>query len=679
MAIPRNPTGFKALYRADQDAIVVTWVAGAGAQQTKLQRWVAAFQLYSDLATVPASQTTYIDTSLTDGEQYAYRGLSINADGNPATYSPPSNKVWAIAAPQPVTGVTAERNSNDSVGVNWANHPTTLAPYDYHYVKRSSNVRTAFTQINRISGNLAYYLDSATEPDRRYSYRVWTSNLIAGGAYYESAASGVVYTTPKAPSNIRARWVGTDILVEWDDLSLISNSFVLEHTTDGSTWDPMGTLGKVKAWRHSDPERGIRHRYRIRSRSPEPSLGSRALSGWVMSGWVEAQTTPNPPTLFGPAFVPAGESFQLEYIHNPLSPESPEAGVQHQRRVAGGTWGATTAGGVVTALASGVMEVRAATRVAGSGWSEWSDPIAIQIRSRPSPNLTSPASGATITGPLLPLGWTLSTQTEWEAELLQGSTLVESLSGTTQRTATATVEDDSSYTLRFRAFDGYLWSNWVTRNFSTAFVVPDRAGLLATVNRDTFSVRLLVVPNGSVARYEFVRRRAGGVGGWERVGDARVGTLTDLLPPLCTDLEYAVVSWSSTGASSTSEPVPVRIDHAAVVLNYGPGLGAVAWMDLGLVPPAEVLQQEQTLHAFARRRRPVKILGSSGTRQVPATGRVVGERGSARHVWEQMLGSDDIWYRDPVGRSFLAAVQSVSLTADRDSMVVSFTAEEVEA
>src|SRR5690606_18006420 len=146
--------------------------------------------------------------------------------------------------------------------------------------------------------------------------------------------------------------------------------------------------------------------------------------------------------------------------HNPLSPESPEAGVQHRRRMAGGTWTGAVSGRTVTAYASGVMEVQVATRVAGSGWSQWSDPFPIAVRSRPGPTLHSPTNGSVITGPLVPLSWGMGLQTEWEAELSQGGELVSAMSGTTEKQAVVEVEDNSSYTLRWRGFDGYLWSQW---------------------------------------------------------------------------------------------------------------------------------------------------------------------------------------------------------------------------
>lgn len=677
MALPANPTGMKAVYDWRTHTVMVTWTPGAGATSVKLQRWVAAFNLYSDLTTVSGS-AYLIDSSLTDGAQYAYRGLSVNAEGSPRYYGAPSNKVWIIDPPARQTGLTAQRNTNDTIGLNWTNHATTLAPIDHHYVKRQSNLATDYAQINRIAGGSVYYLDSRTEPDRRYRFRLWASNVIAGGAYYESDPSGVVYTTPKAPTNVRSRWVGDDILVEWDDLSLISAGAVVEHSTDGTTWDTMATLGKVKAWRHSAPERGAPHRHRVRVVSPKPTLGDPVSSGWGLGAWLTAQTTPNPPTFLGPAFAPSWEPFTALYRHNPVSPDSPDAGVQHRWRVQGGAWSAAINGPIVTANASAptVIEVELRTKTPDSTYGGWSDTAAVPLRNRPTPNLTSPAAGATITGPALALAWSMPGQVAWEAQLWQGSTLVESDAGGVEKAATQTVEDGKSYTSKFRAFDGYLWSNWIDRTISTAFAAPGQPTLSIVVDEESYNATLSAT--GTAARFDFLRRRKDQGEDWEPVGSTTGAPVVDRLPPLGIPLEYVAIAWAANGSSTSSAAQVVQLPGDAMVVNYGPGLGAVAVLKGDIAAPAATLERETALHPFGRTF-PVEVLGANYRHRLSVSGRAVDGYGSPRRIWHEAIRADLRWFRDPTGLSFRCSLSGLSVAVGPQVSTVSFSVEEVSA
>lgn len=504
MAIPANPRNLVASFEVDNDLVRLNFTPGAGSTSTRIDRWDSVTQLYETVGTVGPGIGTYIDTDLTDGMRYAYRGLGINDDGSPATFSARSNFVDILATPDPVTDITAARNSNNSIGVNWENNNTTLRPYTLHYILRTSSTQTSWaqakSQINRISGSLAYYLDSRTELDHWYRYRVWTANDL-GGAYYMSSITAPVWTAPLAPTNVRARWDGNDIILSWTNPSVTAVQFTIEHMGEGAgQWDPMGTVGKRTSWRMSNAERGIDHRFRISAQTPVNPDGNRVSSPFVMSPWLAAQTTPNPPTITGPGFAAASSTFTATYIYNPLSPDSPEGAVKHQRRAsAGGTWSAEVMGADVTAYGSGTMEIRMASRTTESGWSDWSDPFPIAIRSRPPLTVNSPTAGSVLNGPVLPLAWTANTQVQWEAEVLQGSTLIHTGTGITEKAWNPSLEDGLSYTARLRVHDGYLWSNWVTRSFTTSFETPASVAMVAVTDPDRAGVELQVSMPDNIA------------------------------------------------------------------------------------------------------------------------------------------------------------------------------------
>lgn len=683
MAIPSNPTNFKATYNGD-GMVTVTFTAGAGATSTQLQRWNGTTQVYSNIGSpIPTTQGAYYhDTNLTAAEEYAYRGLSINADGSPRFYSTPSNKVKIINRPAESTNVTAEANSNDSVGVSWTNHPTTIAPIDHHYIFRQSNKDTTFTQINRIAGNLSHYTDSRTEPDSWYRYRTWESNIWAGGAYYMSAVSGIVYTTPTAPSNVSAKWVGNDIVVSWDNDSQIAVNFVVDHSSDnGATWDTMATVGKVVSWKHTTPERGVGHRYRVRSVSPAPAEGSKKYSAWSVSNTVSAQDTPNAPRILGPAYASANTPFMVEYRHNPVTPGVPEGGAETRYRPAGGTWSTPISGSLVPGQSVGNVGVQVRTRTSTSGFGLWSDEAIIEIIAAPSLSVVSPAQSSVLAGPAVSVTWNMDGQIEWEAELLQGGTLVDSRSGTTETGTIFSLEDASSYTVRVRGYNGTLWSNWVSRNFSTSFTAPGQPTFTIIPDPDGLTSSVSATGDSTTVRFELVRRLPGE--DWVSAASAPASTsgtadMVDLLPPLWVEYEYAVIAWNSAGGSSVSNAQTTRVERMAVVINYGPGIGEVAVVECDLDINV-ITERAKTLHEFASRTKPVEIIGSMVKKNatVQGTGSLADAQTSPAR-WRRAAEAEDFWYRDLYGNSFKCSMGAVSLGHPNTTIYsVGFTVSEV--
>lgn len=680
MAKPLNPSSLTAKYNEAADAVMLSWVLPASSPPTteiKIQRWVDTTQLYSDLATV-SPQSPYIDTSITDGRTYAYRVLAINADGSPRFYSTPSNKVLIIATPDSPEEVKAERNTNNSIGLNWENEESVLKPLWYHYIHRWDNVSNKLTQINRISGSLQYYLDSTAPLDRALRYRVHSSNR-AGGARYMSPYSGTVYTTPASATNLVASWSGSDIVVKWSNPSKIAVGFNVEHSTDGTNWFPMATLGKVTTWRHVAPERGVPHRYRVRPVSPTPTVGDAVVGAWTTSATVPAQSTPNAPTILGPTYAAANSAFTLSIRHNPV--DGAEMGAaQLQHRAAGSsTWSATVAGLTVPAYASGSVEVRVATRTTTSAFGVWSAPHTVGLRSRPSPSVSSPTASQVVTGPLLPLVWNASSQTAWEAVLVENGTDVQAASGSTEKSTTFAVEDGKSYTVKLRVSDGFLWSNWVSRNITTSFSGPGAPVLTLAKDRDNLNVTAHVAAVTGAVRYEVQRRVAGSTDPWVLVGETNsYGYVLDPRPPLGVELEYVALAWNSAGGASTSPAKIITVDRHVAVVNFGPGLSASAYVEVDIAPLQMPIRRERALHQFAHRTLPVEVLGTAKTRSVRISGRVVDEIGSPPQVWDEMLDADGTkWFRDPEGRSYKCSIESVQITQEAEWMTVEFTADEV--
>jgi hypothetical protein len=94
-------------------SITLNWQApvtgGAPATYNILRGTTSGGESSTPIASVPATQTTYVDTSVSPGGTYFYQVVSVNAEGS----SGPSNEASAVAGtpPGPPQNLTAVGNS----------------------------------------------------------------------------------------------------------------------------------------------------------------------------------------------------------------------------------------------------------------------------------------------------------------------------------------------------------------------------------------------------------------------------------------------------------------------------------------------------------------------------------------------------------------------------------------
>lgn len=81
-AAPTDPSYVSAA--SNSTSVIVNWAAVTNAANFKLDRKVSGGS-YSELATLPATQTTYTDTALTLGTSYVYRVRTVSVQGTITT------------------------------------------------------------------------------------------------------------------------------------------------------------------------------------------------------------------------------------------------------------------------------------------------------------------------------------------------------------------------------------------------------------------------------------------------------------------------------------------------------------------------------------------------------------------------------------------------------------------
>ncbi len=124
---------------------------------------------------IPVDQTTYKDSSVTEGDTYDYR-VKANNIGGDSNYSD-ILKVVVPPAPVPTAplNLTVDLVTHDSVKLSWGDSSLETS---YEIMRRDNGVGP-FNQLGAsLSANTVNYVDNTVDPDTFYEYKVVAVNSL---------------------------------------------------------------------------------------------------------------------------------------------------------------------------------------------------------------------------------------------------------------------------------------------------------------------------------------------------------------------------------------------------------------------------------------------------------------------------------------------------------------------
>jgi hypothetical protein len=164
--------------------VSLSWTAVTGAERYGVYRGNAS-NAETLFATV-TGQTTYDDTSVTNGTTYFYKVAASNANGD----GPLSNEVSAtptatVAAPTNVTATAGLQR----ITLSWVNNATAATSIA---IESRSNPNKPFVQIATVPPSTTSYVNTGLRKRTTYSYRLRTFNGTQASPYSSIASA----TTP---------------------------------------------------------------------------------------------------------------------------------------------------------------------------------------------------------------------------------------------------------------------------------------------------------------------------------------------------------------------------------------------------------------------------------------------------------------------------------------------------
>lgn len=259
---PDRPTGVAASATSPTSTLV-TWAAASGAESYAVERsldreaWTAA-------GSAGAGAASFADAALSDDARYYYRVTAVNSAGS-STPSAVASATTPLAAP---TGVAAEFFASDRIDVSWTDVSVAEGGY---VVEQSADGVGGWTAVAAAPAGAARAVASGPfSPSTPYYFRVLAySNATGSTSSYSATASA---TTPAiaAPSGLSASWSSRSqaVFLAWADNSSDETGFIVERSTDGSTWISSGTPppDQTSLMVQGLPQ-GVTYQFRVRARN----------------------------------------------------------------------------------------------------------------------------------------------------------------------------------------------------------------------------------------------------------------------------------------------------------------------------------------------------------------------------------------------------------------------------
>ena len=561
---PRNVNSQSAS-RASDTAIDVTWKNDNTAARPYAGIYVDVsvdggdFVLASDCG---GGATSYRYKAAHENHAYRFRIIPHNGAG-----SAPSHQYtgWVVTTPAAPTAASASRNSDNQNTVTFTPGSQYDAMYSGHRIERRVN-GGAWSLVVNVAGSESRYVDSTTQPNASYQYRVRSYNAAGTSSWKDT---GTVYNTPAAPGKpSMSRVSDARVRAEFTNGSNTETALQIQRSTDASTWADVRTVsGHVTSF-EDDPGGGTFY-YRVRN------VRGSLVSAWSYSDGIVTICAPAAPTVVTPSssqvISKSQTSIAVSWRHNPIDGSAQTAAQWRYSTDNGTTWTTRDISGSASSDALGnsfavnaklVVQVR--TKGAHANFGPWSAAVATYVYQVPTVTVEEPADGYVIENTPVRVRISYSDQS---------GSLASAILTVSDSDGLEVYSRDVSGALEFDILAGeWLPSNGVSysidvnvrssstlqgrahRTVSVGYVMPSIAIADAVPDPATGYVTVTVREGRTDALERMESCALWRVNGGERVllGDGLKdgSVVVDRYAPLNTDYSYETASFANSGAAS---------------------------------------------------------------------------------------------------------------------------------
>jgi len=682
---PKVPTNLVATFVSDTST-TLAWsnASSLGTANTNYIERSINGAAWGQIATVAGNVATYAATTSANNT-YQFRVRAGNG-----LYSGYVTSNMVGTTPAAPTGATATYVSDAQINIAWTN----VSLVATNVLLERQDYLGTWSLIATLSSTTASYQDKSTVVDRRYAYRV---RAVTYTAYSTYSTSATIATTPLAPTNAVAAKSGTNVTITWTNNALTSGNVEIWHAANG-VWDGAALSSSLTpttaSYTHAGANTAQTHQYRVRTKSTPSNT---VYSAYATTGTVTLLAAPLAPTisLNKTVYDAALGQVTVTWVHNATDSTVQTAAEARVSVLGANTWTTDsalttqTSKTFTTPVNGNSYEIQVRTKGDYASFGAWSASKIVVASAIPSATITAPGSTITTTAKLT-LTWTYydaesTAQAAWQATLYKGTDLIESrsgISGTSYMFSTV-LQNSSSYSVVLKVQDGSgLWSNNVTKAFSTNFVVPPVPVVDAEFDVERGLVHVNVATpaaTGGQATPDHVDIYRDDV--LIASGLATTVSTIDYIPAINAEPVYTAIAWSLLPTATTSSAVPVDTTSGEwLYLNGGEGFAQLARIKGNAAVQASYGRQK-VLHQFAGRTKPVEFIGTARNVSYKLSGQVAGFASKEAELgsWEAFEAVADlpapIAYRDPLGRKVFVSIGDVSVSHDAKSNLATIDCE----
>jgi parallel beta-helix repeat protein len=251
---PATPTGLTATLNANQ--VALTWTDKANNETGyRVQRSTNGTD-FAEVAALPASTTSWTDTTVVPGESYSYRIQAVGLAGT-SGFSNASNVTLSLVAPD---NLTATANGASTINLTWQDHSAN----ETGFVIERSESGGSFTAIATTAADATTYTDNTLSPLTIYTYRISAINAVSTSPVSSSASATTTDVPPAAPTNLSATADIVSVTLNWTDNASNETSYSIERSISNGSFIQVATVGAgVTTWTDADVLPGEGYTYRV--------------------------------------------------------------------------------------------------------------------------------------------------------------------------------------------------------------------------------------------------------------------------------------------------------------------------------------------------------------------------------------------------------------------------------
>jgi len=187
----------------------------------------------------------------------------------------------------PPTNVSATAVSSSQINLSWTDNESTESAY---LVKRSTSSGGTYSTIATLAPNTTSYSNTALAASTTYYYKIVVqdanSNTASSGIVSATTSSGGSSNPPAAPSGLATTGITTSSIgLSWQDNSSDENNFVVERSTNGSSYSVIATLSaNSTSYSNTGLTPSSTYYYRVKAQNSYGSSGYTSAVSATTSG-----------------------------------------------------------------------------------------------------------------------------------------------------------------------------------------------------------------------------------------------------------------------------------------------------------------------------------------------------------------------------------------------------------